>query len=212
MYCSNCGRQVSDGANFCKKCGRPIGENEDKINSSLIPKNTSNEWKLSSFGDRLAAFIIDYVILVLICGGLIILLIGLIYGDQFTTFESGSWTDRLLSIGALIVFSMIFLGLFSNTPGKALYGLKIVDKKTHQGIDWKQIILRSFGYLFSGILFGYGFWKAGFNKERLTWHDELAGTIVLQRKTKLRYIGIILTIVCFIALLFVIVTSTNLEG
>lgn len=170
----------------------------------LIKKNTktiesNKEWSYSNFGARAGAFIIDYTIAILVGGFVLGIIIGLT--SRNFNIEFGSLTDRLISILSLILFSIICLGLIKNTPGKALYGLRIVDHETHNKITWKQVITRSFGYFISSLIFGLGFWTAGFNKERRTWHDDWARTIVLQKRTNLIYLGIIVSIIALVSLI-----------
>ena len=44
-YCSNCGAQLEDGANFCNRCGAPVHENR------YAPKPPQKDNSLQNFVD-----------------------------------------------------------------------------------------------------------------------------------------------------------------
>jgi uncharacterized RDD family membrane protein YckC len=68
---------------------------------------------------------------------------------------------------------------YSGTPGKMLLDCEIVDARTGEQIDFKQIILRYLGYIVSALPFGLGFLWIMLDKRKQGWHDKIAGTVVI---------------------------------
>jgi uncharacterized RDD family membrane protein YckC len=68
---------------------------------------------------------------------------------------------------------------YSATPGKMLLDCEIVDARTGEQIDFKQIILRYLGYIVSALPFGLGFLWIMWDERKQGWHDKIAGTVVI---------------------------------
>lgn len=72
---------------------------------------------------------------------------------------------------------------FSGTPGKLLLGMKIVDAQTGQPPTMKQDIKRYLGYFLSMIGGMLGFISVVWDKRKQGWHDKLAGTVVVYKRS-----------------------------
>ena len=59
---------------------------------------------------------------------------------------------------------------------------KIVDAKTGGKPSTKQCVVRYFAYILSFIPFGLGFLWVAFDSKKQSWHDKLAGTVVVKIK------------------------------
>lgn len=46
MYCSNCGKEISEGSNFCSNCGFPINESKEVITKVMTCKACGGQLKL----------------------------------------------------------------------------------------------------------------------------------------------------------------------
>ena len=69
----------------------------------------------------------------------------------------------------------------SQSPGKALLKLKVVDMKTGQPISLKWMLMREcLAKGVSAFLFGAGFWVILRDKQRQGWHDLIAETVVVK--------------------------------
>ncbi len=68
---------------------------------------------------------------------------------------------------------------YAATPGKLLLDCEIVDAKTGKPITLKQSILRYVAYLISALPLFLGFFWMLIDKRHQTWHDKIAGTIVI---------------------------------
>lgn len=83
---------------------------------------------------------------------------------------------EMLVMGVIVVLFWIYR---SATPGKMLFGLKIVDSVTGNPPGKIQCIIRYLGYIISGVPLGLGFLWISLNKRRRGWHDYLAHTVVI---------------------------------
>ncbi|MBI1822801.1 MAG: RDD family protein [Nitrospirae bacterium] len=87
----------------------------------------------------------------------------------------------LFILTGIILFISYFLyfNLTGQTPGKKFLGLKIISQ-SEGPIRFLQAALRSFGLFISCFFFFMGFLLVPFNKKKLSFHDLLAGTYVIQ--------------------------------
>lgn len=176
----------------------------------------NHQLRLASFSQRLLAHIADSIFIGPLVGMIVFVLLMLLgYGEYLgdPTKLSNIVLLYLVSYGLRIVF----LGFNSTTIGKALFGIKVVDKNG-DNINWSQSIIRVGISYISGIIIGAGYWKALFDKERRTFHDDVANTYVVKSKERnipLTIIGtimIIVSILLFIALLLMSGTEQNSDA
>ena len=188
MFCKNCGKKIIEGVKFCKYCGHNL------VTPKENEAETIQKEKYGKFWPRAGAWIIDQALIII---ALIVVVI-------FIGAWSEDWDIAVAFLG-LIVYSTFFLKVYGATPGKMLYGLKVIDEKTDGELNFEKSLGRSLSYFISSIALGFGFWKIAFDKEkRRGWHDRLAGTIVLQKEyNKPR--AIILTIIATIFYLWLVI-------
>jgi uncharacterized RDD family membrane protein YckC len=137
-----------------------------------------NEQQYAGFWIRLAATLIDVIILLFVIG----IPLTLIYGEAYWTSDTlyfGIW-DVLLNYVLPFVATIWFWLRFLGTPGKMLVKIKIVDANTGNKMSVGQAIGRYFAYIISSIPFGLGFIWIAFDKKKQGWHDKLAGTVVIK--------------------------------
>ncbi len=160
MFCSKCGAKNEDKAKFCKKCGDPINK---------------ADFSYAGFGIRFGAYFADFI-------GVILL--ALVFGIFETLL---GMTDALSQIGVFgdyivwVIYSTFFLSIWSSTPGKMLYGLR-VEKDDGDSLGFGTSLKRSLLQPLSFVFFGAGFWNMGKNDKQQTWHDEQVKTIVVGEK------------------------------
>jgi uncharacterized RDD family membrane protein YckC len=93
---------------------------------------------------------------------------------------------------AALVFALVFpiayfiltLTLFRRglTHGKLLLGLQVVDQRAGGVPGFGKMFLREIvGRILSGLFLGLGYFWAVFDKNAQSWHDKLAGTVVIKR-------------------------------
>ncbi len=66
------------------------------------------------------------------------------------------------------------------TPGKMVFGARIVDARTGGKPSTAQALGRYLGYFVSTIPFGLGLLWVAFDARKQGWHDKLAGTVVVR--------------------------------
>lgn len=142
---------------------------------------------------------------------------GQITDDQFTQMmlQSGYLQNDIIpkilfyssmNILVLAVLYIVCWKIWASTPGKIVFGLKIVDEKTLKDPSTAQCFLRFLGYIVAMIPLFIGFLMIPFNKKKKGLHDMMAGTVVIysrpynatleEKKKKWRiYIMVILLII-----------------
>lgn len=176
MFCSKCGTKNAVSAKFCKNCGDPINK---------------ADYSYAGFGIRFGAYFADFI-------GAILLAV------LFGVIEYAVASTEILSkIGILgdylvwVVYSTFFLSIWSSTPGKMLYGLR-VEKENGDSLDFGTAFKRALLQPLSFVFFGAGFWNMGKNDKQQAWHDKQANTIVVGEKKRNYIIQIIISALGFI--------------
>jgi len=140
---------------------------------------------------RTAAWIADVICLFLTTIGLAFLVLGTIWfggwlggeiNDQVRALAAGSGALIVVSTGFL--YFTLFAGSSGQTPGKRLFGLKIV-RETGEEMTYGRACLRSIYWIVSLLLFSIGFVMIAFNKQKQGLHDRLARTYVVRTRTTL---------------------------
>jgi uncharacterized RDD family membrane protein YckC len=83
----------------------------------------------------------------------------------------------------LLVFAgyiFLFTAIGHTTLGLEHESLRVVDFQGNS-ISARAVGLRSFGYIASLGCFGLGFLWAVFDPDRLTWHDKISRTLIIQK-------------------------------
>lgn len=91
----------------------------------------------------------------------------------------------------LFGYFILFYGKKSTTPGKMLFGMRVVREDGGGSVTWGQATGRTFSYLLSRILY-IGFIIAAFDEEKRALHDMLARTRVLRDTRKPQTTGWVL--------------------
>lgn len=130
------------------------------------------------FWIRLLAYLVD---------GIIISLIGyLIGGSNVVSYTEvgGTMTMSVNFFGWYtlipIVYTIGFWMWRSTTPGKMLFGLKIVDENGNNMTPGTAVI-RYIGYILSAIILFIGYIMIGFSKTKQGLHDKIAKTYVVRK-------------------------------
>ena len=119
----------------------------------------------ASFGRRLVAYLLDSI------------LIGIIYGVVYAI-------SKPLAYPAGILVGLIYFTYFEGTPsgqtvGKKALGIRVIDFSAGGPIGHARAFIRYISRFLSTIpcLLGY-FWML-WDKEKQTWHDKLATSVVV---------------------------------
>ncbi|WP_250296889.1 RDD family protein [Wolbachia endosymbiont of Oedothorax gibbosus] len=96
---------------------------------------------------------------------------------------------KLWILNQIVQFIMLFCYViymwvkFAATPGKLLFGLRVVDAQTFGKMTLRQATKRFFSLILSVAPLFLGFLWSNFNKRCQTWHDKIAGTVVVTSKS-----------------------------
>lgn len=80
-----------------------------------------------------------------------------------------------------IVYPVYFWALRGATPGKQVFGLRVLGMDGETPIGWQRAMMRVIGYMINGLVIGIGFLWIAVSEEKRGLHDRLAGTMVLRR-------------------------------
>jgi uncharacterized RDD family membrane protein YckC len=130
----------------------------------------------AGFWQRALAFLIDWLIVVVIAMPLIVVAFGAEYFSLDPLRRAGDLAIALC-VGALVVG---FWRRYGATPGKLAVGLKIVDAQTGERAPVGRLALRLACYLVSALPLYLGFLWVAVDRRKQGWHDKIAGTVVVQ--------------------------------
>lgn len=119
---------------------------------------------LARLGPRVGALFID----LLLC-----LIISKAFGSQ--------------SLGGFVIVFTVYqtalLALRASTLGGIIFRLE-VERADLRPLDGTTALVRALASILSLLPFGLGYWWAFWDPQRQTWHDKLAGTQVVERRTE----------------------------
>ena len=194
-----------------------------------IPRRPAPGYEYAGFWRRFWAYLVDTLLL-----SIPLTLLGVVvFGNTIPAFSStsaiqyDSFSGRYVlspeftaglgslfsSIARTFVLSWIAQTLyfatcwsrFGASPGQKLLGVEIRTEQTGTWIGFRRGIVRSFGYLVSGLVLDLGFIWAAFDKRKQGWHDKIAGTVVIRRSGQDSRAGPFVVILVVIGLLVVTV-------
>ena len=84
------------------------------------------------------------------------------------------WTGVMPAVLVVVLWNR-----YGATPGKMAIKAQVVDEKTLAPPSVGKCILRYLGYIVSGLPLGLGYFWAIFDSRNQTWHDKIAGTLVI---------------------------------
>ncbi|MEH6556624.1 MAG: RDD family protein [Oceanicoccus sp.] len=135
----------------------------------------------AGFWVRVAATIIDSVLIMIVITPLFLLLGEQSYGANGSIIPT-AW-DLALNYCLPALAIILFWIYKSSTPGKMIFKLKIVDAKTGEKPTGRQLVGRYFAYYISILPFMLGLVWVAIDNKKQGWHDKLAGTLVIKDKT-----------------------------
>ena len=147
----------------------------------MTAKEPSINLVYAGFWVRVWASVIDSVLICLITVPVLISL----YGPQYfgsQEFVKGPM-DFLISYVLPAIAVIAFWVYKSATPGKMAISAQIVDAQTGGRPSNGQFVGRYFAYFVSIIPLCLGLLWVAFDKRKQGWHDKLAGTVVVRRRS-----------------------------
>jgi uncharacterized RDD family membrane protein YckC len=116
---------------------------------------------------------------------LILPVLTVVYGNAYwssPSFVQGP-VDFLLSWVLPAVAVVLFWVLKKATPGTMAVSAQVVDAKTGGKASTSQLVVRYLGYFVAMIPFFIGIIWVAFDPRKQGWHDKLAGTVVVRKKS-----------------------------
>jgi len=174
MICPNCNTD-SGPSLFCYVCDTYLPSLSQGVKAS-IPS-------------RLGAFLLDEFVLlaVLIVVGVIAYFAGVHIGASSEDYDPKTILT-IICIAALSYFLLILWFLArGQTPGKWLVDIRAVDKRNGSAPGLGRMLLReTLGKWVSGCFLGLGWFWAIWDRDAQAWHDKIARTVVLYRRSRSR--------------------------
>ncbi len=162
------------------------------VEPAEAPAAAQPEVRLASIGKRWLAIVIDgfliaiATVLLLVAGGALAPLdTAMASADQaavseaFSNFQSSTLTVNLVISAIYNVALMVSFN--GQTLGKLMLRLRVVKKRGGRITILDALLRNVFGYMISQI-FLLGYLWALFDAEKQTWHDKMAGTVVVEER------------------------------
>lgn len=155
-------------------------ENIYQAPSSDLGVEEEPELVYAGFWIRVGASIVDSIIILLITLPILTAIYGASYWSS-NTFIHGSW-DFLFSYVFPAIAVILFWIYKSATPGKIVFGLRVISLGESKKLSTGQAIGRYFAYYPAMLIFFLGFIWVAFDKRKQGWHDKLANTAVIKSR------------------------------
>lgn len=130
---------------------------------------------------RLLAYVVDGAVVVLLVSGAYALtdfVAGQLLGLAIDLDRGAGLLGALTLLGAGTTYQAVALAVDGRTVGKALLGLRVVDR-TGRPLRGRQALARAVLYPLSFVVVGLGLVGVVVHRERRALHDLLAGTAVI---------------------------------
>ena len=133
--------------------------------------------KLTSIAKRSYAFLVDDLIVSF-----------LLFIAFYNSFSNAKSMEEILVITnnlfvyivfLKVVYHTFFVWQYGATMGKMLFGMRVVDEKTFQKLNFANSLIRALVRIISEALFYLGFLWGVLNPTKQTWHDKACGSIVV---------------------------------
>ncbi len=126
------------------------------------------------FWQRLAAFLIDWLVVFVVYGPLVIMA----FGSEYFSLEVPRYWDAATGL-VIAVGTLLFWRYQGATPGKIAIAARIVDAQTGGSPRTARLVVRFFAYIVSALPLCLGFLWIAFDRRKQGWHDKIAGTVVI---------------------------------
>ena len=131
------------------------------------------------FWSRFWVSAVDVIILMMIIYPLFYMMYGSAFIERASDF---TLVNNLINYLLPFIAVIILWRSKGATPGKMLIKATIVDEESLGEASTKQLVIRYFAYILSAIPLFLGYFWAGWDEKKQTWHDKLAHTVVVQPK------------------------------
>ena len=129
------------------------------------PAGTGPSGPRANFGQRLVAYLADSILLAIVYGILLVISRPLAYAVG--------------TLGSLVYFTYFEGSASGQTVGKKLLNIRVIDFTAGGPIGYGRAFVRWIGRILSGIVCLLGYLWMLWDKEKQTWHDKIATTVVV---------------------------------
>ena len=187
MNCSNCGAALESGAEFCGACGQRVAGAPGT--AAGWPATTRASVAYAGFWLRLAAYLIDNVLLGFVLGNLLLRPLmgrpgGIPADDPWYIFTNSSPQITALMLlflmGNWVYYAVSESSVWQATIGKKVLGLVVTDLNGNR-ISFGRASARFFAKILSSMTLLVGFVMAGFTQRKQALHDLVAGCLVMKK-------------------------------
>lgn len=194
MFCQECGKPVDAGIRYCPHCGANVSEQAPAPPAAAQMQPGTGEavpeiGAYAGFGRRLAARLIDYLIL----GTASMILQGLLGvaglgGSLDAPQRPEDWIAIFgiigMSTGVNVVCAWLYEALLMSsqwqaTLGKRALGIVVTDENGER-ISFARATGRHFATWISGLLLFIGYLMQPFTPKKQALHDMIAGTLAVR--------------------------------
>ena len=126
------------------------------------------------FWQRLLAFLIDWMLVFVVYGPLVVMA----FGTEYFSLDVPRYWDAATGL-VIAAGTLLFWRYQGATPGKIAIGAKIVDAETGKPPSTARLGVRLLAYIVSALPLYLGFLWIAFDRRKQGWHDKIAGTVVI---------------------------------
>lgn len=150
------------------------------LNESGLAQSSASrpaERRYAGFWIRLAAFVIDCFVIMLV-GSIIVLI------SSFAFLGGDELSVSIVDIVSWLIVALYFVYFtykYNATLGKKAVGIMVISENSEKLTLGQVIIRETIGKWVSAIILYLGFIMAGFTSKKQALHDKLAGTVVVYR-------------------------------
>ena len=147
--------------------------------------------EFAPYGGRLVAYIIDSIIVAVVCSitaiaAVILLVSGSTVEDQtITNIDAGASAGFFLLMILTLVIGIGYFPYFwshgGQTPGMRPFSLRVVSDRDGSRIGWGTAFLRLVGLWIAALVFYIGYIWVFIDKRRRGWQDLIATTVVIRQ-------------------------------
>lgn len=146
------------------------------IKAKTEKKYNKENFVYAGFLDRFLATLMDCIILLVPIAIMQIIASAIIKNQTFISF--------IFEFILPLIATILFWTEKGGTPGKLIMNMYIVDEKNGEKMNIGQSFIRYIAYIPSMIIGCLGFIWIAFDDKKQGWHDKIAGTVVIKKRTK----------------------------
>ena len=187
QFCRYCGAGLPGEAAYCINCGRETEAPGAAYPPAHGPIGATEGWRYASFWQRFLSLGVDVVSL-LAAYYCLSFLVGLAWGLTVGT-ATESQINTLVSLALALTLAAYFVYAWVGTASggtlsQRLVGLCVLDKDTQEPPGMGRAFIRVLmSMTVSTLFYCLGYLWAIWDREKQTWHDKAANTIVVRAGT-----------------------------